>query len=111
MNKIFSNKKVLNAVYIGVLCSLSYLAVYFARNILGTVTPQMINAGHSETFIGTISSAYFIFYAVGQLINGVIGDKIKARYMISTGLFMAGVTSVIFSNISVTSSFDGCMQL
>ena len=99
MNKIFSNKKVVNAIYIGVLCSLSYLAVYFARNILGTVTPQMINAGHSETSIGTISSAYFIFYAVGQLINGAIGDKIKARYMISFGLLMAGVTNLLFPKI------------
>ena len=27
------------AIYIGTLCSVSYLAVYFARNILGAVTP------------------------------------------------------------------------
>lgn len=36
------NKNVRNAVYIGSLCSVSYLAVYVARNILGAVTPQMI---------------------------------------------------------------------
>ena len=37
---------------------------------------------------------------MGQLINGAIGDKIKARYMMSIGLFMAGITNIIFSNIS-----------
>ena len=93
-------KSVKNAVYLGLLCGISYLAVYFARNILGTVTPQMLGEGYTETFIGEASSIYFIFYAVGQLINGAIGDKIKARYMISIGLLMAGVTNFIFPRIS-----------
>lgn len=103
MNKtsFLKNKKVMNAICIGVLCSVSYLAVYFARNILGTVTPQMIEGGYTESYIGKVSSVYFIFYAVGQLINGAIGDKIKARYMISTGLFMAGVTNLLFSRMSL----------
>ena len=46
--------------------------------------------------MGTLSSAYFIFYAVGQLINGIIGDKVKAVYMISLGLLFSGVTSFLF---------------
>lgn len=94
-------KSIMNAVYIGVLCSISYLAVYFARNILGTVTPQMIEEGYTEGYIGAVSSVYFILYAVGQLINGVIGDKIKAKYMISIGLLMAGIMNMIFSNLSL----------
>ncbi len=95
------NKKVLNAIYIGTLCSVAYLAVYFARNILGAVTPEMVEGGYTEGYIGKVSSVYFIFYAVGQLINGAVGDKVKARYMISIGLFMAGVTSILFSRLSV----------
>ncbi len=99
-NQLFKNKNVKNAIFIGVLCSVSYLAVYFARNILGTVTPQMIENGYHESYIGKVSSTYFICYAVGQLINGIIGDKIKARYMISVGLFMAGITNFLFSVLS-----------
>ena len=91
------NQNVRNAIYIGTLCSVSYLAVYFARNVLGTVTPQMIESGYTTEYIGKVSSMYFIFYAVGQLINGAIGDKIKARYMISFGLFLAGITNMTFS--------------
>ena len=98
--KVLQNKKVLHAIYIGTLCSVAYLAVYFARNILGAVTPKMIEGGYSEKYIGRVSSVYFIFYAVGQLINGAIGDKIKARYMISVGLFMAGITNILFSNLT-----------
>lgn len=94
---IIKNQKVKNAIMIGTLCSSSYLAVYFARNILSTVTPQMIETdGFTTEYIGSVSSLYFIMYALGQLINGMIGDKVKARYMISFGLILAGVCNILF---------------
>lgn len=83
---------------LGSVCSLSYWAVYVARNILGAVSPQMIEQGVFTTEnIGTLSSTYFITYAVGQLINGAIGDKIKAKYMISFGLILAGLSTLLFT--------------
>ncbi|MBQ2755258.1 MAG: hypothetical protein IJF27_01145, partial [Oscillospiraceae bacterium] len=92
------NKKAKNAIYLGVLCAAAYLAVYFARNTLSVVAPQMLEEGvSSEELIGTFSSMFFSFYAVGQLINGIIGDKIKAKYMISGGLLFSGVANVIFT--------------
>lgn len=90
-----------NAIKIGSLCSISYFAVYIARNILGAVTPQMVELGYSESYVGSISSLYFIFYAVGQLINGAIGDRIHAKWMISVGLLGAGVTNLLFSHITL----------
>lgn len=96
--KISSKAK--NAILLGALCSISYLAVYIARNVLSAVTPQMIENGFSEVYIGKLSSVYFVVYAVGQLINGIIGDKIKARYMISLGLLLAGACNALFPFIS-----------
>lgn len=95
-------QNVKKAVLLGSLCSVSYLAVYIARNILSAVTPQMIEGGYSESFIGSISSIYFICYAVGQLINGAIGDKIHAKWMIGMGLMGAGITNLIFSFVAET---------
>ena len=93
--KLTKNAK--NAIYIGTLCSIAYLAVYIARNILSAVTPKMLETGDfTEEYIGRISSVYFMFYAFGQLINGAIGDKIKAKYMMCLGLLLAGVASVVF---------------
>lgn len=70
-----------NAILIGTLCSVSYLGVYFARNILSVVTPQIIEGGvYTEEYIGSISSMFFTFYAVGQLINGLVGDKIEEHF-------------------------------
>ncbi len=101
MSKInLKNKDLTSALCLGTLCSVSYLAVYVAKNVLSAVTPQMISGGFTESYIGKVSSLYFIFYAVGQLINGMIGDKIKAKYMISFGLFLAGVTNTCFALVS-----------
>lgn len=89
------------AIMIGSTCSISYLAVYIARNVLSAVTPQMIEGGaFTNESIGTLSSLYFITYAVGQLINGVIGDKIKAKYMIGFGLVLAGICNLLFPMLS-----------
>ena len=96
------------AVKIGLLCSISYLAVYVARNTLGAVSPKMIESGDFTTEnIGTLSSLFFISYAVGQLINGAIGDRIKSKIMISFGLILAGISHLfvtVFSH-SLTITF------
>lgn len=106
------NEKVKNALLLGALCSVSYLAVYIARNILGAVTPQMQDGGiYSKEYIAQASSLYFIFYAVGQLINGAIGDKIKAKYMMCLGLFFAGVTNLLFSFLAMDSQAAGVAQI
>lgn len=91
-------EKVRNAIIIGGMCALAYLAVYFARNILSAVSPQIIELGVLSTVnVGRLSSVYFVTYAAGQLINGIIGDRIKTKYMISVGLAMAGVCNLLFA--------------
>lgn len=101
------SKEAGKAMLLGGMCSISYLAVYLARNVLSTVSPGMISSGVLNTEqIGTLSSVYFITYAVGQLINGFIGDKIKAKYMISLGLMLAGVCFFIFPRVTATPFFS-----
>ncbi len=92
--KLSPNAK--KAVYIGTLCSIAYFAVYIARNALSAATPKMIAAGYTKPYIGSVSSLFFVFYAVGQLINGIIGDKIKAKWMISGGLLFAAISNALF---------------
>ena len=94
------DKQVKNAIFLGVLCFASYLGVYIVRNILGAVTPQMIGVnGLTTEYIGEVSSLYFTAYAIGQLVNGVAGDKIKARYMLGLGLISAGMCNLVFPNV------------
>ena len=92
--KISENAK--KAIYIGTICSFAYFAVYITRNALSAATPQMLAAGYTEAYIGSVSSLFFVFYAFGQLINGLIGDRMKAKWMISGGLLFAAVANGLF---------------
>ena len=92
---VFKNESVKKAVYLGVLCAVSYLAVYIARNVLGAVSAQM-EGEFGAAFIGNLGTVYYALYAIGQLLNGILGDKIKARNMISLGLLLAGITNAFF---------------
>ncbi len=95
------NQKARNAIMLGTLCTLSYLAVYVARNILGTVQPQIEAAGvFDKEILGTLSSIYFTCYACGQLVNGLIGNRVKAKYMMSFGLAFAGICTLLFPLLS-----------
>lgn len=92
------SKAAKKAILIGSMCSLSYLAVYVAKNVLGPAVPEMVESGTFTRALTTnMTSVYFIVYAVGQLINGYVGNFIPAKYMISIGLFMAGVCHGAFS--------------
>ena len=86
-------EKILQAVSIGSLSSILYLFVYVVRNALSAVAPQMIEDQILTTeIVGKMSSIFFVCYAIGQLVNGVLGDKIKARNMICLGLWFSGIS-------------------
>ena len=95
--KIKISERAKHAILIGGLCSVSYLAVYIARNVLGAVSAEMTDSyNFIPSDITDMGTAFFMSYGVGQLINGAIGDKIKARYMISLGLLLAGLSNILF---------------
>ena len=100
---MMKNKEVRNALLIGLLSSFSYLICYFARNILSVMSPQIVETTSiTVENIGTLSTANMLSYAVGQLVNGILGDKIKGKYLISGGLIFSGVCNFI---MGVSESF------
>ena len=92
------SQKAKEAVLLGGTCALAYLVVYVVRNVLGTVSNQMVGQGiFDREFVGTLSSVFFICYAIGQLVNGTIGNYVKGRYMICGGLLLAACANYGFS--------------
>ena len=60
------NSEAKKAIRIGLLCTIAYLAVYVARNMLGVVSPGMIGSGrYTGGYISTISTGYQIAYGCG----------------------------------------------
>jgi len=85
------------ALQIGFVCIFTYVASYFLRNLLSVLTPQMLNShAYTEEYLALLASVYMIVYAAGQLVNGMIGDHVKPKYMVSGGLSLAAVGLLIF---------------
>lgn len=97
--KISGNAK--KAILLGGLCAVAYLAVYIGRGVLSATTPQITQSGDFTTAqIGTLSSVCFAVYAIGQLINGLIGDRVKARYMLSLGLVLSSIGFLLLPQLT-----------
>ena len=93
--QMLKNIEVRKAISMGAVCALSYLACYFARNLLSAVTPYMLEGGFDVSFIGLMSTACMLSYALGQLINGFVGVHVPAKYMVSGGLCFSGVCNLL----------------
>ena len=86
-----------NAALIGVICIISYIVSYYMRNVLSVLTPEMLAGGQfTKSYIGMLSSSYFISYAAGQLVNGVAGDVLNPKKMITSGLMLSGCAAFLF---------------
>ncbi len=90
------------AIQIGSVCIASYLACYYLRNILGVVTPEMLKSDlFTKEFIGVLSSVYFLVYAAGQMVNGILGDILNPKKMVVYGLGLSGFFTLLFPFIKL----------
>ena len=83
----------------------AYASYYLCRVNFAVAQPALLKEFPTWTSaqIGTIPSFYAAFYAVGQIINGTLGQRYGARRMMSVAMLVAGVTNVLFA---FTSSFE-----
>lgn len=86
------------ALQIGIVCTTSYVVSYYMRNLLSVTSPEMISGNcFTKEFLGTLSSTYMLLYAIGQLINGFVGDIVKPKWMVTCGMLLCGLASMLFS--------------
>jgi OPA family glycerol-3-phosphate transporter-like MFS transporter len=86
-----------NFVVVSALCWFAYVAANFGRVNLSIALPNLREAyGYSNTALGMIALGFFAAYAVGQLINGFLGDLFNPRYFIMAALVLAGVSNILF---------------
>lgn len=105
-------KDAVNATLIGAVCIISYIVSYYMRNVLSVLTPDMLETGRfTKSYIGMLSSSYFVSYAVGQLINGIAGDVLSPKKMIVTGLIIAGLSAMFFPFTNVHAVHFVCFVL
>ena len=89
------NEGTKRAIRIAVVCISAYFINYVIRSILSVCTPQMIGEEFfTKELVGTLSSICFIFYACGQLFNGIIGDKVNSKNMLLIGFLLSGLATL-----------------
>lgn len=79
------------------ICFLVYACAYIGRQNYSVAVNSMLEQGIVTVDIkGIISSAYFIAYALGQIVNGILADKKSPFAMVGIG-----VTLIMFAEIAM----------
>ena len=97
MDNIISKR----AKTITLMCTLVYFASYLTRiNFAVMMVKICAEMNALKTELAVIVTGLTIVYGIGQIISGVIGDKIKPQYMLTFGLALAAVcnTAMFFCN-------------
>lgn len=78
------------------LCWFAYSMSYIGRlNFSACMAEILADTGVTKAFLGSIGTGFLACYGAGQLINGIIGDKISPKYMVGIGLLGAGIANVL----------------
>ena len=84
-------KRILISVWI------SYAMFYIGRVNMSIAIPGIMDVyGYTKTVMGVILTALFGAYALGQFVNGQLGDKFGGRIMIFLGLMLSAVFNLLF---------------
>ena len=78
-----------NAKKITWLLAMVYFASYLMRKNFSVMLAAIVATGYDEVKLGVVGTALTISYGAGQIINGILGDKIKPQYMLTCGLLLA----------------------
>lgn len=77
---------------------ITYASFYFGRVNYGVAQPGLLaEGGLSKVQAGAIASAMLAAYALGQIVNGSLGERLGARRMIFAGLLGSALANLIFS--------------
>jgi sugar phosphate permease len=74
---------------------ITYACYYLGRVNLSPVIPALaISLGVSRAEIGTLGTAFFWVYAIGQFINGELGTRISPHRIVTIGLLLIIITNL-----------------
>src|SRR6185369_10052700 len=75
---------------------LTYGSFYFCRQNIAAAVPGLKSEGLNETQIGAILGALKIAYAIGQLVNGQLAERLPARWLLAGGMLCSAFLNVVF---------------
>ncbi len=75
----------------------TYASFYLLRVNISIALPEIMKEfSLSKSDMGMVLSSLFLMYAVGQFINGQLGDKLNSRLIITIGLLTSAGMNILF---------------
>jgi len=75
---------------------LTYGSFYFCRQNISAAVPGLEADGLNKTEIGAILGALKIAYAIGQLVNGQLAERVSPRILLAIGMLASAALNVVF---------------
>ena len=76
---------------------ITYASFYLCRVNISVALPGIMQEfGLTKTNLGIVLSSLFAMYAIGQFINGQLGDKLNSRKIITIGLIASAIMNFLF---------------
>ena len=86
------------AVFLAGLCSLAYFTSYVSRYTFTVCVSELTSPEVgliTDSDAGLICMMLFIFYGLGQLMSGMLGDRVRAEYLVCIGIAGAEACNLI----------------
>lgn len=75
----------------------TYMTYYLGRTNIGIAKPFLMAEYNIDPgTMGAIGTALFLMYAIGQFVNGALGDKFGARRYVALGLIVSAFINLLF---------------
>jgi OPA family glycerol-3-phosphate transporter-like MFS transporter len=82
-----------------VIAWLSYASFYLCRVNIAVALPAIqADLGWDKSTIGWIGSTFLWLYAVGQLVNGTLGQRADARWFVGLGMLVSAICCAAFGS-------------
>lgn len=82
-----------------------YVAYYLIRKNYAIVMPVLTTVyGWDERDLGIILTAYSVAYAAGQFVNGYLGDRFGAKFMLGAGLALSILANLLFPFMGIVAA-------
>src|SRR4051812_10629803 len=83
-------RRILTSTIIG------YALYYFVRKNLSVAMPAMQAEGIDKVQLGLFLTAHGVVYGVSKFANGIVGDRVNARWFMPLGLVVCAILNVSF---------------
>ena len=77
------------------LCWMTYVVAYLLRMNFSVAVPLLkATEGYANTEMGILNGLFFLTYTSGQLLNGLIGDHLRSKVLLITGLTLSAACNL-----------------